>query len=69
MVDQDKQSIDVAKIKKDLLESLNSVNPEDKINFLVNKVVNIDVETLKARNEVKGLREQANQVVVVSHFQ
>jgi hypothetical protein len=66
MVEQTNKSVDAAMIKKQVLEQLNGVNAEDKINFLVNKLVNIDVETSKARVEVKELREQANQVGIVS---
>jgi hypothetical protein len=57
---------DAVSIKKQILEGLTNVNAEDRINFLVNKLVNIDIETAKARNEAKELREQANQVGTVS---
>lgn len=54
--------VDAVSAKKQILDALNNVNAEDRINFLVNKLVNIDIETSKA----KGLRDQANQVSTVS---
>lgn len=65
MVEQENQAMDPADIKKQILETLNSVNGEDKINFLVNRLVTIDIETAKARKEAKTLKEQADLAGVV----
>ncbi|KAI6207746.1 Protein disulfide-isomerase TMX3 [Aphelenchoides besseyi] len=58
---QNESPIEPATIKQQILEALNSVRPTDHVNFLVNRLVSVDVETSKARNEVKTLREQAKK--------
>ncbi|KAI6178419.1 hypothetical protein M3Y98_00498900 [Aphelenchoides besseyi] len=62
---QNESPIEPATIKQQILEALNSVRPTDHVNFLVNRLVSVDVETSKARNEVKTLREQAKKKYTV----
>jgi HEAT repeat protein len=68
MVEKEAEVPDAATVKKQILETLSKVGSEEKVNFLVNRLVNIDVETSKARNEAKNFKEQTNLIGIVSCF-
>lgn len=59
---------DAATVKKQILETLNKVKDDEKINFLINRLANIDIETAKARGEAKNFKEQANLVGTVGSY-